>query len=47
VVETSSLDDLARTAEVLARPIMHSVIGNEHIFFILDGDTKYQFKTIS
>ena len=47
VVETSSLDDLVRTAEVLARPIMHSVMGNEHTFFILDGETKYQYKAFS
>lgn len=47
VVETSSLDDLVRTAEVLARPIMHSVVGNEHTFFILDGETKYQYKIVA
>jgi hypothetical protein len=47
IVETTSLDDLVRTAEVLARPIMHSVAGNEHTFFILDGETKYQFKILS
>jgi hypothetical protein len=47
VVETTSLDDLVRTAEVLARPIMHSVMGNEHTFFILDGETKYQYKIVS
>lgn len=47
VVETSSIDDLVRTAEVLARPIMHAVAGNEHTFFILDGETKYQYKAIS
>lgn len=47
VIEISSLDDLARTAEVLARPIMHSVTGDEHTFFIIDGETRYQFKTIS
>lgn len=47
VVETSSLDDLVRTAEVLARPIMHSVAGNEHTFFILDGETKYQYKAFA
>jgi len=47
VVETTSLDDLVRTAEVLARPIMHYVAGNEHTFFILDGETKYQFKMLS
>jgi hypothetical protein len=45
VVDTGSIDDLVKTAEILARPIMHVKTPSEHVFFILDGETKYQFKT--
>lgn len=44
-VNTESIEDLAKTAEILARPIMHVKAPSEHVFFILDGETKYQFKT--
>jgi hypothetical protein len=43
-IETESLEDLAKIAEILARPILHTTEGEEHTFYIIDNDTKYQHK---
>jgi hypothetical protein len=34
-----------KTAELLARPILHATKGKEHTFYIIDKYTKYQHKT--
>jgi len=44
-IETESLEDLAKIAEILARPILHATDDKEHIFYIIDNNTKYQHKT--
>jgi hypothetical protein len=44
-IETESLEDLAKIAETLARPILHTTDGKEHTFYIIDSNTKYQHKT--
>jgi hypothetical protein len=44
-IETESLEDLAKIAEILARPIFYTTEGEEHTFYIIDDDTKYQHKT--
>jgi hypothetical protein len=44
-IETESLEDLAKIAEILARPIFHTTDGEEHTFYIIDNNTKYQHKT--
>lgn len=44
-INISTLEDLAKTAEILARPILHTEEGPEHTFYIIDADTKYQHKT--
>ena len=43
-IEVESLEDLVKIAEILARPILHTTEAEEHIFYIIDNDTKYQFK---
>lgn len=40
-VVLESLDDLARVAETTARPILWAQGGGEHLFCVLDGDTRY------
>jgi hypothetical protein len=44
-IETESLEDLAKIAEILARPILHTTTDKEHTFYIIDNNTKYQHKT--
>jgi len=44
-IETESLEDLAKIAEILARPIFYTTEGGEHTFYIIDNNTKYQHKT--
>jgi hypothetical protein len=34
-----------KTAELLARPILHATEGKEHTFYIIGNNTKYQYKT--
>ena len=31
--------------EILARPILHTIRGEEHTFYIIDNNTKYQYTT--
>jgi hypothetical protein len=44
-IETETLEDLAKIAEILARPILHVTENGEHTFYIIDNNTKYQHKT--
>ena len=44
-ININTLEDLAKTAEILARPILHTQQGTQHTFYIIDQDTKYQHKT--
>ena len=44
-INIETLEDLAKTAELLARPILHATDGKEHTFYIIDNNTKYQHKT--
>jgi len=44
-IETETLEDLAKIAEILARPILHTTDDKEHTFYIIDNNTKYQHKT--
>jgi flagellar basal body-associated protein FliL len=45
-IEMETLEDLAKIAEILARPILHTTEAQEHTFYIIDNNTKYQYKTI-
>jgi len=33
-----------KTAELLARPILHATKGKEHTFYIIDNATKYRYE---
>jgi hypothetical protein len=44
-IETETLQDLAKIAETLAKPILHTQQAGEHTFYIIDNETKYQYKT--
>ncbi|MEM3442632.1 MAG: DUF5305 family protein [Candidatus Bathyarchaeia archaeon] len=44
-IETQNLEDLAKIAEILAKPILHTQQAQEHTFYIIDNETKYQYKT--
>jgi len=46
-IELETLEDLTKIAEILAKPILHSIEGEEHkehIFYIIDDDIKYVTK---
>lgn len=45
-INMNSMEDLAKTAEILARPIIHVEMEGQHVFYIIDSETKYQFKII-
>ena len=42
-IEVETLEDLAKIAETLARPILHTTKDKEHTFYIIDNNTKYQY----
>ena len=44
-INMETLEDLAKIAEILARPILHATEEKEHTFYIIDNNTKYQHKT--
>ncbi|MEM2911521.1 MAG: DUF5305 family protein [Candidatus Bathyarchaeia archaeon] len=44
-IQTETLQDLAKIAETLAKPILHTQQAEEHIFYVIDNETKYQYKT--
>jgi hypothetical protein len=43
-INVTTIQDLAKTAETLAKPIIHTTDGKEHTFYIIDNNTKYQHK---
>ena len=44
MINMKTFEDLAKTAEILAKPILHVIKGDEHILYILDTTIKYQYK---
>jgi len=46
VIDVENLEELAKTAEILARPILHTANGNEHLFYVIDANTKYQCRIL-
>jgi len=46
VINVENLEELAKTAEILARPILHAANGNEHLFYVIDANTKYQYRIL-
>ena len=46
IIDVESLEELAKTAEILARPILHTTNGNEHLFYVIEANTKYQYRIL-
>lgn len=44
IVTVRDLTELAKIAEILAKPIIHITEDKEHTFYIIDGNLKYEFK---
>ena len=44
-ININTLDDLAKTAEILARPILHTQQGPQHTFYVIDDNTTYTHTT--
>lgn len=42
-VDVKSLEDLAKIAEILVKPILHVTEGDQHTFYIMDDNIKYQY----
>ncbi|MDH5451557.1 MAG: DUF5305 domain-containing protein, partial [Candidatus Bathyarchaeota archaeon] len=42
-ITLTTLEDLAKIAETLIKPILHTQKDEEHIFYIIDNDTTYQY----
>jgi len=45
IINLNTLEDLAKTAEILARPILHAHTDHRHTFYVIDEGTTYQYKT--
>ena len=43
VVEVNCLDDLAKTADQLLRPVLHKVEPGKHTYCVIDGPTRYEY----
>ena len=43
IIEVSSLDDLAKTADQLLRPVLHKVDPYQHIYCVIDGQTRFEY----
>ncbi|MFA5309359.1 MAG: DUF5305 family protein [Dehalococcoidales bacterium] len=43
VILLNSLDDLIKTAENLLKPLLHKAEGQQHIYCVFDGNTRYEY----
>ncbi|MEM2860280.1 MAG: DUF5305 family protein, partial [Candidatus Bathyarchaeia archaeon] len=43
-IEVKSLEDLTKVAEILAKPIIKTTEYEEQIFYVIDGNIKYQYR---
>ncbi len=43
VILLDSLEDLARTAESLLKPLLHKAEGRRHVYCVFDGTTRYEY----
>ncbi|MEM3580180.1 MAG: DUF5305 family protein [Candidatus Bathyarchaeia archaeon] len=46
-ITVKDLSELAKIAEILAKPIVHVAEGQEHTFYIMDENIRYQFKMVA
>jgi hypothetical protein len=44
-IKMGTIEDLVQTAEILIKPILHTKKDQDHIFYVIDGNTKYQYKS--
>jgi len=44
-INLTTLEDLAKIAETLIKPILRTQKGNEHTFYIIDNNTTYKYTT--
>jgi hypothetical protein len=44
IIDVENLEELAKTAEILLKPILHAPNDNEHLFYMIDGNVRYQYK---
>lgn len=44
VITVTTLQELVKTAEILAKPIMHTTKNQAHSFYVIDNNTKYQYE---
>lgn len=42
-IRINTIEDLAKTAEILAKPILHTQEDQDHVFYVIDGNTKYLY----
>ena len=43
VIDMVSLEELAKIANNLLKPILHKIEPNEHIYWVVDGLTRYRY----
>jgi hypothetical protein len=43
-ITVTTLKELAKTAEILVKPILHTTKNQTHIFYVIDNNTKYQYE---
>jgi hypothetical protein len=46
IIMINTIEDLAKTAEILAKPILHVKEDSEHILYVINDNTKYKYKAI-
>ena len=44
VVKVDSLDDLAKTAENLMKPLLHQVCDQTHVYYVFDAGVRYEYR---
>ena len=44
IIEIRDLEELAKTAEILVRPIFHTHNGSEHAFYVFDNEMTYVYR---
>jgi len=42
-IRINTIEDLSKTAEILAKPILHTQEDQDHVFYVIDGNTKYLY----
>lgn len=43
VIPLGSIDELVKVADSLLKPVLHQVVANTHIYYVIDGSTRYEY----